>query len=304
VTAGRRAPAGAGRAGGTAAGGAPHGPAGAPLVWLNGDIVARDAAALPLLDRGARDGEGLFETLRVTGGEPWLWHAHVERLVVSAAELGFPVPPSPALLRRALAELARATGLDEAVARITVTRGRAGARPARSGCWIELEPLAARRWRRLAAGGVRALRSLRAFEPGTLGRYKTTSRLAWNLARDEARARGADEALLLAADGQLLEGATSNVFVVAGGALLTPPLDRNVLPGIVRGRVLALAARLGIPTRETPIGPGVLARAEEVLLTNSVQEIAWVAELDGAALPSRAVGEALAAAWRESVRPG
>ncbi|HET7226977.1 MAG TPA: aminotransferase class IV, partial [Candidatus Eisenbacteria bacterium] len=159
-------------------------------------------------------------------------------------------------------------------------------------------------WRRLAAGGVRALTSRRAFEPGTLGRYKTTSRLAWNLARDEARARGADEALLVAADGELLEGATSNVFVVAGGALLTPPLDRNVLPGIVRGRVLALAARLGIPARETPIGPGVLARAEEVLLTNSVQEIAWVAELDGAALPSRAVGEALAAAWRQSVKPG
>lgn len=298
MTAERRTPAGQRPAAGAAAGAA-------PLVWLNGDIVARDAAVLPLLDRGARDGEGLFETLRVTGGEPWLWQAHLERLVVSAAELGFPVPPSPGRLRRALAELATRTGLDEAVARITVTRGRAGARPARAGCWIEMEPLAARRWRGLAAGGgARALISRRAFEPGTLGRYKTTSRLAWNLARDEARARGADEALLVAADGELLEGATCNVFVVVAGTLLTPPLDRNVLPGIVRGGALALAARLGIPARETPIGPGVLARAEEVLLTNSVQEMAPVVELDGLPLPSRAVGEALARAWRESVRPG
>ena len=91
-------------------------------LWLNGRIVQGADAALSLFDRGARDGEGLFETLRVYRGEPLDWDRHMERLVLSAAELGFPVPPAPGALRDALGELLRVQGLVEAVARVTVTR--------------------------------------------------------------------------------------------------------------------------------------------------------------------------------------
>lgn len=274
------------------------------FVWLDGRVVPREQAVAPIADRGVRDGEGLFETLRVEGGEPLLWHDHLERLVVACAELGFPVPPAPATLRDGVAALLAHGAPADAVARITVTRGVPGRRPARGGCWIELEPLAGRLWHGLGRGGVRAVRSRRPFAPGPAGRYKTTSRIAWNLARDEARAAGAAEALLFRVDGELLEGAVSNVFVRVAGVWLTPPLDRDVLPGIVRRRVLALASAGGLAMREAPVSAGVLAQAEEIVLTNSVQEIAPVAVLDGRPLPSCAAGEALARAWHEALRPG
>jgi len=91
-------------------------------VWIDGDIRRGEDAVLSVFDRGARDGEGLLETLRIYGGEPYQWSRHLERLVVSAAELGFPVPPSPRFLREGLAQLLVRTGLAEAAARITVTR--------------------------------------------------------------------------------------------------------------------------------------------------------------------------------------
>src|SRR2546430_10133254 len=64
-------------------------------VWLNGRIVRGEEAALSVFDRGARDGGGLFETLRVYAGRPFAWELHMERLALSPAVLGFPLPPSP-----------------------------------------------------------------------------------------------------------------------------------------------------------------------------------------------------------------
>src|SRR5262245_16309834 len=115
-------------------------------VWLNGRIVRGESAAVSVFDRGARDGGGLFETLRAYGGRPFAWERHMERLVLSAAELGFPVPASPAPPREAVAEVLEACGLADAVVRVTVTRGVAGGRPVRTGCWVEGEPLGSRLW--------------------------------------------------------------------------------------------------------------------------------------------------------------
>src|SRR5215831_19442010 len=115
-------------------------------VWIDGRLVRGDAAAVSVFDRGARDGGGLFETLRVYGGRAFGWERHMERLVLGAAELGFPVPPSPSRLRDAVAEVLDATALSDAVVRITITRGIPGGRPVRTGAWVEAEPLAGRLW--------------------------------------------------------------------------------------------------------------------------------------------------------------
>src|SRR5262249_50861235 len=104
-------------------------------VWLNGRIVRGEEAALSVFDRGARDGGGILETLRVYGGRPFAWELHMERLVLSAAVLGFPVPPAPRRLREAVDQVLEAGGLTDAVVRITVTRGIPGGRPVRTGAW-------------------------------------------------------------------------------------------------------------------------------------------------------------------------
>jgi branched-subunit amino acid aminotransferase/4-amino-4-deoxychorismate lyase len=278
-------------------------------VWLNGRIVRGHEAALSVFDRGARDGGALLETLRVYAGRPFAWDRHMERLVLSAAELGFPVPPSPDRLRTALDEVLTAEGLSDAVARLTVTRGIAGGRPVRTGAWLEAEPLGGRLWvgtrtRHPGDGGPaggRAIVSGTPFTPGLLGRHKTTSRLAYDLAREEARAAGADEALLVSPAGELLEGAASNVFVVRSGEVLTPPLTADVLPGVTRRFVLALCEELAIPAREAPLTLESLRRADEVFLTNSVQEVLPLARVGDRTIPGRALGLRLLAAYRASV---
>jgi branched-subunit amino acid aminotransferase/4-amino-4-deoxychorismate lyase len=266
------------------------------VMWVDGELLRGAEAALSAWDRGARDGEGLFETVRVMGGAPVAWELHLERLVLSAAILGFPVPAAPAALRRALDEVLAAEGLRDAVARLTITRGIPGGRPVRAGAWLEAEPLSARRWPVERAGGARAVISRVPFEPGPLGAHKTTSRLAYSLARDEARVAGADEALLAAADGELLEGAVSNLFVARGATLLTPPLARGILPGTMRRRVLASCAALGLEAREARLTREDLAAADEAFVTNAVQGVVRIATLDGAPLGDAGVAARLDAA--------
>jgi branched-subunit amino acid aminotransferase/4-amino-4-deoxychorismate lyase len=270
-------------------------------VWVNGRLCRGEEAVLSLFDRGARDGEGLFETLRVYGGRPFGWHRHMERLVLSAAVLGFPVPASPVTLRAALDDLLAAEGLSDAVARVTVTRGVPGGRPTRTGAWIEVEPLAARLWRGTRAGAAAAVVSKRPFEPGPLGGHKTTSRLAYHLAREEARAAGADEALLVSPAGQALEGTVSNLFAVRGGEVVTPALSSGVLPGLTRATVLSLCAAAGIPAREGVLTVGDLQAADEVFLTNSVQEVVPLASLEGRPVRGRGLAVRLQEAYRAEV---
>ncbi len=280
-------------------------PAGARLpgraLWINGRLCRGGEALISLFDRGARDGEGLFETLRVYRGDPFGWERHLERLVLSAAALGFPVPPAPARLREAVDEVLGAERLADAAVRITVTRGVPGGRPTRTGAWVEAESLQARLWRGTRAGGAAVIGSKRPFEPGPLGRHKTTSRLAYHLAREEARAARADEALLISSDGLALEGAVSNLFMVRDGEVVTPPLVSGILPGITRALVLSLCAGLGVPAREGAIRRDDLGRADELFLTNSIQEVVPVATLDGHPVRSRTVGLSLAEAYRTLV---
>jgi branched-chain amino acid aminotransferase len=283
--------------GADAASATPWIPAGATApdrtVWINGQLVRGAEASLSLFDRGARDGGGLFETVRVYAGRPFDWTRHMERLVLGAAFLGFPVPSAPARLRHALTQVLAAEDLSDAVARMTVTRGVAGGRPTRTGAWVEAEPLAGRLWPGTRRGAASVVTSRRPFHPGPLGAYKTTSRLAYDLAREEARAENADEAILVGTAGELYEGAVSNLFLVQGGEVLTPALALGILPGIARGRVLERCVALGIPAREAVLDRGDLASAEELFLANSVQEVVPVASCDGRALPSRRLGEQL-----------
>jgi len=276
-------------------------PAPQRTLWINGRLCRGDLASLSLFDRGARDGEGLFETLRVYGGRPFAWERHMERLVLSAAVLGFPVPASPVTLRVALDQVLEAESLTDAVARVTVTRGIPGGRPTRTGAWVEVEPLQGRLWRGTRAGAATVIVSRRPFEPGPLGGHKTTSRLAYHLAREEARVARADETLLVSPAGEVLEGAVSNVLAVIEGEVLTPPLASGILPGITRALALGSCAAAGIPARECTLTLADLRRADEVIMTNSVQEIVPVGTLEDLAIPGRSVAGTLLAAYRGAI---
>ena len=272
--------------------------------WIDGRLVRGADATVSLFDRGVREGGGIFETFRVHGGRPFLWARHLERLVLAAAELGFPVPPSPDTLRAALDQVLEANALADAVARITVTRGIAGGRPVRSGCWVEAEPVAHRLWRGTRTGEGAAILSRQPFAPGTLGRYKTTSRLAYTLAADEARAAGADEAILLTRQGEVLEGSASNVFLHVDGQIATPSHHTGILAGITRAFVLHACYDMGFALRTSAVWRDELFIADEVFLTNAVQGVVPIVAIDGRRIRSRGIAPRVREAIERAVAAG
>jgi branched-chain amino acid aminotransferase len=251
-------------------------------VWVNGALVPPGEPILAADDRGFTLGDGLFETMRAYGGRVFRLRAHLERLRSSAARLGIPVPPD---LEDAVRATLAASGLDSAAVRLTLTRGPGGdglalPEPARPTVVITVRPYApAERW---YVDGARAV-----FSRGRLNEHALTAgmkRLGYLdqvTAQAEARAAGADEALFLDTAGHLAEGAASNLFLVAGGTLWTPPLSCGVLPGITRSVVIELAEAAGIPVREEPLAPGALRDASEAFLTSSLREVVPIVAIGG-----------------------
>lgn len=245
---------------------------------------------IPPDDRGFTLGDGLFETLLAEDGRLDRLEAHLDRLSDGCAALGLPSPDraeAARLMRRALAE----AGLEDrrAAVRLTLTAGSGGRgldRPA------ELQP-------RLVATAAPAPRShaplrlataagVRRNADSPASRLKTLAYLDNVLARREARARGADEALMLNTRGEAACAAAANLFWIAGERLFTPALECGVLAGVMRAAVLGAARSLGLEACEQ-IAPGeALAAVDAVFLTNSLIGVRPVSDLDGRALaPSR-----------------
>lgn len=272
--------------------------------FVNGRIAAPGAPAVRADDAGFLLGLSVFDTVLFEDGAFVFLEDHLARLADGAGELGIPWPP-PHDPERALAELVRAMGEPGPLAlRLVLSRGPEGGPPT-----FAIAPRAVVRPPDPGVAVILAPELRRAGDP--LGRVKSTSRIAYVLAREEAQRRGAWEALFLSDEGDVLEGTISNVFAVVDGALVTPSVERGCLPGTARARILEELAReplrpdgRALPVREGRLERDELARASEVFLTNTtggalpVVRVQGVAEeLPGAAGPVlRGVRERLRAA--------
>ena len=254
--------------------------ASARAVWLNGEMVRPEDAVVSVFDHGFTVGDGVFETLKVVGGRPFAVRRHVERLHRSAQGLGIDVPLTHASLRRVVDEVVAAAGLDLARLRITLTAGvtplgsgRSGAQPTLVVAAGPLTPWEAD----TTAVSVPWPRNDRSPVAGV----KTTSYAENVVALAEARKVGATEAILPNTRGNLCEGTGSNVFVVLGGRLVTPPLMAGCLAGVTRALVLEL-----LPDADEDDVPfAALAEAGEVLLTSTTRDVQPLRQLDGRVLP-------------------
>ncbi|UCE87968.1 MAG: branched-chain-amino-acid transaminase [Deltaproteobacteria bacterium] len=265
-------------------------------VWIDGRVVAGDAARLPVTDHGLLYGDGVFEGIRVYGRRVFRLDDHLERLAVSARAIGLTLPLERDALRDVVLTTARAYGEADAYVRLIVTRGDGalGVDPTtckepRVICIVDevrIYPESKRlhgidlvtvSWRRPA---------LDALDP----RVKSLNYLNSVLAKLEARERGADEALILNAAGSVAEAAVANVFAVRAGVLRTPPPTDGALEGITRRSVLELAASLGIPAFEASLARVDLLAADEVFLTGTGARLVAVRSLDGQAIGAGGVG--------------
>ena len=210
-------------------------------------------------------GRSVFETARVYGGRPFLLDRHLVRFGISAERVGLP-PPDAAECER-LAELVVGTCEEKDLALRLYWTGRTLVAAA-AAIDPELESLRARGLRLSTVG----------WSTGALASAKSMS-YAENIgAQDAAIAGGADDALLVAYDGTVLEAPTANVFWREGDRLFTPSLELPILAGVTRGLLLEIAKR------ETVEGVFPLARlleADEVLLCASIREVMPVASVDG-----------------------
>jgi branched-chain amino acid aminotransferase len=258
------------------------------LVSVDGRIVPPEEASVSVFDRGFLYGDSVFEVLRSYGGVLFGFEEHLARLARSA-ELALIPFSDVALLRREILAVVAATGNPDTYIRVVVTRGSGEAlgldpalarAPLRVVLATDVPPMPAAMYERGIA--VITYRTQRVSEGTAAVGAKLGNYLLSILATEAAKRVGADEALILDARGQVVEGTTSNVFLVQAGALITPPDEAGLLAGITRAKVLELARGLGIPVTFRTFAPAELVSADEVFITSSIRELVPVVAADGA----------------------
>jgi branched-chain amino acid aminotransferase len=254
------------------------------LVFLNGSLSPRSQAVISPFDHGFLYGFGLFETVRAYSGILFRLDRHIARLFRGAAIIGLSSNLTAGQLQEACYHVLRGNSLQDARLRITMSAGEGEATPQppdsapttfiTAGQYIPDQAL--------HVGGARAVFSaLRRSNRSLPARLKTTSYLDNLIARREARAKGADEALFLNEQGRLCEGSTSNIFVVSGETLITPSLHSGTLAGITREAVIEVARAENLEVAEKEVSPEELAAADEAFLTSSLIELLPLVEVEG-----------------------
>ncbi|MFF0278171.1 MULTISPECIES: aminotransferase class IV [unclassified Streptomyces] len=259
-------------------------------IWVNGGLHDAEAATVSVLDHGLTVGDGVFETVKAERGGTFALTLHLERLTRSARGLGLPDPDLDEV-RRACAAVLEANPMELGRLRITYTggvsplgseRGEAG-----TGLVVGLGETA----RRADSTAVITVPWTRN-ERGALTGLKTTSYAENVVALARAREQGASEALFANTVGRLCEGTGSNVFVVVGGRILTPPVASGCLAGITRALTVEWTG-----AQEADLPLDVLESADEVFLTSTLRDVQAVHRVDGREL-SPAPGPVTAKAMR------
>jgi branched-chain amino acid aminotransferase len=259
-----------------------------PDGWVSIDGVLSPAseARVSVFDRGFLYGDSAFEVMRTYAHKPFREGDHLERLRGSCERLLLPVASGPSDWSREVRRTIEASRLPECNVRVMITRGvgpmgldlSEAKQPSLICFALPLEPLPDAYYEQGVAVGLSL--AARATDGTRAVGAKTSNYLGSVLALHEVKARGAHEALIVGPNGEVVEGATSNVFLMRAGELVTPPIEAGILAGITRKTVLELAHELELPVHETQIHPGDLYRADEVFITSTIREIVPVVRVD------------------------
>lgn len=252
-----------------------------PCVYLNGEFLPLAEAKVSVLDRGFLFGDGIYEVIPVYGGRLFRLPHHLQRLDQSLAAIQLANPLSHTQWQQLLEQLVARNGGGEQSLYLQITRG-AMAR--------DLTIPATTTPTVFAMGSPVAEVSEEVLRRGM--RAITVEDIRWQhchikaitllpniLLRQQAVEAGVDEAIMLR-DGEVTEGTASNIFVVKGGVVTTPPKGRLLLPGITRDLVMELCRRHGIQCAEQRLDAQALLEADEVWITSSTREIMPLIELN------------------------
>lgn len=255
------------------------------IVSINGVLSEVDQARIDPRDRGFTLADGAFETIAVKHGAAPRLMAHLARLRDGLRVIGLSLDSTDQDLVNWMNDVLSANDTKDAVLRLMVTRGQGerGLAPPANGrptVLISASPLPPAP---TPARVIVALATCRN-EKSPLARIKSLSYLDNIIARNEAMARNADDALMLNTAGNVACGTVANLFVLVDGGLLTPPVEDGALPGVARADVITLTK-----AEERTISRDVLAQATEAFLTNALG-LRPIVEIDGAPVGDGAPG--------------
>lgn len=267
------------------------------LVYLNGDYMPLHEACIPVMDRGFLFGDSVYEVIPAYRGRLFRLHEHLQRLDNSLHGIGMENPLTYDEWEEILKKLVdQQPEIDQSVY-LQVTRGTYNKRDHSFPQAIKPTVLAmcspfGQPGNRIHEEGISAItvNDIR----WDYCNIKTTALLANVLLRQQAVEAGADEAILIR-HGNAIEGAASNLFIVIGGEIITPPKSQALLPGITRDVVLELAGQAGRAYCEVDIPQQQLEQADEVWLTSSTREIMPVIQLNDRAVSNGKPGSV----WRQ-----
>lgn len=241
--------------------------------YYNGHYVDPAAAAVPIDERGHQFGDGVYEVIRVYHGRPFLLDWHLDRLWTSLQAVQITSANDQAFYRQLILDAIQKSAEPEASVYLQITRGAT----ARNHVFPNVGATEAG-----VSLIVRPLHQPAVRKPGKLlaqpderwanAYIKTINLLPNILAKQAASEVGADEALLVR-DGHMLESASSNLWFVKGGTLITAPTDRFILPGITRRYVMQLASQLNIPVVEEKLPFTSLDSMDGIFITSTISEI-------------------------------
>jgi D-alanine transaminase len=260
--------------------------------WLNGQIMPINEARVGVEDRGFLFADGVYEALRLYNGKPFGLEAHLDRLERSCGGIRLPMPLTKSTLINEITKLVAHSGVREGLVYLQATRGPAGARnhlfPATMTPTVfffvrqlppPVSPEDVKPYTLLSVPDERWQRCW----------IKSIALLPNVLAKNAAAAAGADEAVFID-NGNVTECASTNLFMVIGGHLVTHPLGPKILPGVTRDIVTDCARHLGIPLEERAVKLEDAKRAAEVFVTSSTRELVWVFRWDDTEIGNGAIG--------------
>jgi D-alanine transaminase len=263
------------------------------FAWFDGQLIPFAEARLPIEDRGLQFGESLYEVVAISRGQARYLAEHAERMRSGATLLGIEAGcPDAGAWLRLFAELAREEQLDEGVLIAQLTGGTAARshlpRGPRHPCFFAYLrtyrfPRAAETDHGIAAITHPELRWLRCD-------LKSTMLLPAVLAKQAAAERGAREAIFFGPDQLAREGASSNLFVSEGRRIFTPRQSEQLLAGITRPIVAALAEQAGYVVEADDLSLGRVRSADELFVTSTTFTVMPVVSLDGVAIGNGSAG--------------
>ncbi len=256
------------------------------VVNVNGRLVHRDQAGISPFDSAVQGGDAVWEGLRVYRGRIFKMREHLARLVSSAKALAFAeIPPVERIIDEVRRTLAANQMIDGVHIRLTLTRGvkyTSGMDPRLNTAGPTLIVLAEHKAPVYDRGGITLITSsVRRFPPDCLDpKIHHCNLIQSILAKIEANAAGADDALMLDTRGFIAETNATHVFIVERGVVRTSRLVACP-EGITRAVVLGLCRDHGIPHGEADLTLTELYRAEECFCTGTMGELAPVLRVDG-----------------------